>query len=202
MQKLVIGVFNEETNAQNALHDLEKHGFNPKDLSVIMKDRDKADEVVEGTGATVVGNAATGAAAGGALGALAGLLIGIGAITIPGLGAVLIGGPLAAALGITGAAATTVSGAATGALAGGLIGALTGLGVPENEARIYEERINEGGILLAVPARESELDAVEDIMDTHGADQIRAVTTDRKDPVRHEKDKTVVSDDEHAYRYR
>lgn len=108
---------------------------------------------------------------------LAGLLVGIGAIAVPGIGALFIGGPLAAALGLSGAAATTVSGAATGALAGGLIGALLGLGVPEEDARIYEERIKEGGILIAIPSRTGDEARAMDILEDTGADQVRAITT-------------------------
>src|SRR3989344_5832380 len=50
------------------------------------------------------------------------------------------GGTVAAALGITGAAATAVSAATTGALAGGLLGGLIAIGIPDKEAKIYEQR--------------------------------------------------------------
>ena len=86
--------------------------------------------------------AATGALAGGLLGGAAGWLIGIGALAIPGVGPIIAAGPLAAALG----------GAALGAAGGGLIGALTGAGVPEEEAKWYDERVRSGSILLTVRA--------------------------------------------------
>jgi uncharacterized membrane protein len=201
MQKLVLGVFNDEVGAESALAELEKRGFNPKDLSVIMKDRGdgRFAEHAESKGAHVMGNAAAGAATGGAIGALAGLLVGIGAITLPGVGAILIGGPLAAALGATGAAATTISGAATGAVAGGLIGALTGLGIPEKDARYYEESIRTGGILLAVPVTERDADDAEDILDAHGADQIRSITTNREHIRRDDRE---LDDMDRKYHYR
>ncbi len=101
-------------------------------------------------------------------------MIGIGAIAIPGIGGLLIGGPLAAALGLTGAAAATVSGAVTGALAGGLVGGLVGLGVPEETAKVYENRIREGGVLIAVAAREGD-DEAHAVLEEHGADEIRNV---------------------------
>lgn len=73
-----------------------------------------------------------------------------------------------------GAAATAVSGAATGALAGGLIGALTNLGVPEEDVRVYESRLREGAVLLAVPAVAGrDPSEIQRIFAEHHAEQIR-----------------------------
>lgn len=170
---MVLGVFTDRINAEVSISELEKHGFDPKDISIIMKD--ESGKVVQGTGFNIAEGAASGAATGGILGGLTGLLIGIGAITMPGVGAILIGGPIAAALGITGAAATAVSGAVTGALAGGFVGALVGLGVPEEVARDYEEAIKQGAILIAVPTIDRNEDEAREIMGKHQAHQIRAI---------------------------
>jgi hypothetical protein len=77
---------------------------------------------------------------GGVLGGTVGLLAGIGTLAIPGLGAFIAAGPLLAAL----------SGAAAGAATGGVVGALIGLGIPEYEAKAYEDRLKAGGYLVAV----------------------------------------------------
>ena len=61
-------------------------------------------------------------------------------LAIPGLGPLLAAGPIVAALAGAGA---------VGAL-GGIIGALAGMGIPEYEAKRYEGRIREGGVLLSV----------------------------------------------------
>lgn len=178
MASMILGVFSTRENADAAIAELRDSGYDPKHISIIMKNMDNNETVVNnaaGTGSNVAGGAASGATTGGVVGALAGLLVGIGAIAIPGVGALLIGGPLAAALGLTGAAATTVSGALTGALAGGLIGALVGLGVPEEDAKVYQQRIEAGGILVAVPAKTGESADAKDILATNGADQIRSV---------------------------
>lgn len=171
----IFGLYDRRDDAESALDRLEKEGFNPKDVSVVMRQVEGGD-VVESTGSgEVARGAAGGAATGGVIGALAGLLIGVGAIAIPGIGALLIGGPIAAALGITGAAATAVSGAVTGALAGGLVGALTKIGVPEREARAYEERIKTGAILLAVPVKDRDEGEVKRILEDTGATDITSV---------------------------
>lgn len=180
MAKMVIGVFSETEEAENAMEDLKKMNYNPKDISIVMKERDGGDKVINQTGTTHVGSGTmSGVATGGVLGALASLLV-IGGI-VPGLGAIFIGGPLAAALGLTGVAATAVSAAATGALAGGIVGALSGLGLSGREAVEYEESIKSGGILVAVPARIDHEDEVKDVLQNNHADQIRVMEHDEKD---------------------
>ena len=69
---------------------------------------------------------------GGAIGGTLGLLAGIGTLAIPGLGPFIAPGPIIAAL----------SGAAAAAAAG----ALVVLGIPEYEAKVYEDRIKKAGI--------------------------------------------------------
>jgi uncharacterized membrane protein len=179
-ERLILGVFGDTDNAEDAIDDLREFGLNPKDISIVMKDKEGREELAGNTGANVAGSAASGAATGGVIGGIAGLLIGIGAIAIPGVGALLIGGPLAAALGLTGAAATTVSGAVTGALAGGIVGALVGLGLPEHEAREYEDRIKQGGILVVIPSTRGREDEIRDILSDNGADQIKAIDFDEQ----------------------
>lgn len=175
MQQTVLGIFQDRDGAEDAIDELEGLDYDPKDISIIMKDSGEAREFAHDTGANVAGGAVSGAVTGGVLGGIAGLLVGIGAITLPGLGALLIGGPIAAALGLTGAAAATTTGAVTGALAGGLVGALVSLGVPEEEAHEYEDRIRAGAILIAVPASLRTADEVKQILSDNGAEQIRTI---------------------------
>jgi hypothetical protein len=174
---MVMGIFDNKNNAEKVVNELQISGFNPKDISIIMKDGESTKEMGDATSAKVSTGAATGAVTGGVIGALAGLLVGVGAIVIPGIGAVLIGGPIAAALGLTGAAATAVSGTVTGILAGGVLGALVNLGVPENEAKIYEQRLNQGDVIIAVPVMEDQEQAVIDVLKNNGAEQINTVNT-------------------------
>jgi hypothetical protein len=43
-----------------------------------------------------------------------------------------------------------LAGAGAGGAIGGIVGALVGMGIPEFEAKRYEGRVKEGGILLSV----------------------------------------------------
>ena len=87
--------------------------------------------------------ATTGAGTGALLGGGLGWLVGIGALAIPGLGPFIAAGPIMAAL----------AGAGVGGAVGGLTGALVGMGIPEYEAKRYEGRVKDGGILVSVHLR-------------------------------------------------
>lgn len=172
MGTMVLAAFHNQTDADVVIRELETLGYNPKDISVITK---KESKVIEDTGDGLLEGATSGAVTGGAVGGLAGLLAGAG--IFPALASLMIGGPIAVALGLTGAAATAVSGAVTGAVAGGLIGALVGLGVPEETAAYYDEAVEKGGVVVAVPAAVSEEQKVEDILSAHHAEQVTSVVT-------------------------
>ena len=175
---VVLGVFSNEANAESAITKLETRGYNPKDMSILMKDTAGAKRISDDTGANMAEGALKGASTGAVVGGVAGFLAGT---VLPGLGGFLIGGPIGAAIGLTGAAATTVSGAATGAVAGGLIGALMGtFGLSEEEAKDYETRINEGGILVAVPAKEGDESEVRAIITNFDADGVRVIDSEDK----------------------
>jgi uncharacterized membrane protein len=169
----VVSVFSDKTNAEEAIKILKEDGYNPKDISIVMKDSRESKEMAEEMGTGTVGGAVSGATGGAILGGIAGL---IASYMLPGLGAFFIGGPIAAALGLTGAAASTASGAATGAVAGGLLGALTGFGLTKSEAESYRERVEGGGILVAVPARDGDEMRVESTLRKYQAQDIKTVS--------------------------
>jgi len=174
---MVFALFENREDADAAVDSLTQEHYNPKDISIVMRSEERVEAEEEGS--PVAKGAASGAATGAVVGGIAGLLIGIGTLAIPGIGALLIGGPIAAALGLTGAAATTISGAITGALAGGLVGGLVGLGVPREQAEMYEERIRQGAILIAVPVRNGNERLVREVLENRNASDITAVSMRR-----------------------
>jgi hypothetical protein len=174
--RTVIGIFADKVNAETAIDRLNDLGYKSENMSLIMKENIAGEKTIKGVGVNMAEGAASGVATGGVIGGITGFLIGAGMLAIPGLGALFIGGPLAATLGLTGAAATAVSAAATGALAGGVIGILIGIGLPEETARIYETKIIEGGLLLAVPANTAKDEtAITGVFQELAADQIKAL---------------------------
>jgi hypothetical protein len=106
---------------------------------------------------------ATGVTTGGAIGGTLGLLAGIGALAIPGVGPFIAAGPIMGAL----------AGLGVGGAVGGLVGALVGMGIPEYEAKRYEGRVKDGGVLLSVHCDTSEeIKRAEDLLKGTGAEDI------------------------------
>ena len=137
MRKAVFGIASE-LQADEILNRLKLAGFSTNDVSILVPSgtRDLAHEAHT----KAPEGATTGAGTGGVLGGALGWLVGIGAIAIPGLGPFIAAGPIMAAL----------SGAAIGAAVGGITGALAGMGVPAYEAKLYEDKVREGSILISV----------------------------------------------------
>ena len=97
------------------------------------------------------------------LGGAMGWLIGVGALAIPGLGPFIAAGPIMAAL----------AGAGLGGAVGGLAGALIGMGIPEYEAKRYEGRVKDGGILLSVHCDSSEwVKRAKQVLEQTGAQDV------------------------------
>ena len=138
----VVAVFDERDDAQDAINELKGAGFRGDDIGLVAQDRDEARAMAGETGTKAGEGAATGAVLGGLLGGLGGFLAGVGALAIPVIGPVIAAGAFASAL----------AGAAAGAGVGAIAGALIGMGIPEEEANWYEERVRGGGWLVSVRA--------------------------------------------------
>jgi hypothetical protein len=91
------------------------------------------------------------------------LLAGIGALAIPGVGPLIAAGPIMGAL----------AGLGVGGAVGGLLGALVGMGIPEYEAKRYEGRVKNGGILISVHCESSEeISRAREILKATGAEDV------------------------------
>ena len=166
-RKRAVGVFPTRREAEHALTELRDSGFPMDRVSVVAKDGDRRDDIAGVETTERIGNkadegAAKGALTGGALGGLTGLLVGLGALAIPGIGPVMLAGATATAI------ATTLSGTAIGAAAGGLIGALIGLGIPEERARVYNERVSRGEYLVMVEGDQDDIHRAQAILSRGG----------------------------------
>jgi hypothetical protein len=117
-----------------------------------------SEQIQESHGNEASEGAGVGATTGTVLGGVTGFLIGVGLLAIPGVGPVLAAGAEISALG------ATLAGAGTGALAGGIVGALVGLGIPEKQAKVYENRVKAGDYLLMVSGDDDHIARVESIM--------------------------------------
>ncbi len=155
-------LYDNYTDAQNAVRGLETAGVPHSDISIVAnnsdswfnadkkvdRDRDGVDDRAEGAG--------TGAGIGAGLGGAAGLLAGLGLLAIPGLGPVVAAGWLAA----------TAVGAAAGAATGGLVGALTEAGVSKEDAPMYAEGVRRGGTLVSARVPDADRTRLDAILNT------------------------------------
>ena len=151
----VIGIFQREEEAINAIKRLQTNGYADDEISVLAKDKDSVKHVEEATGSDVIdksgkAKAAGGAAIGGVVGGAGALLAELGILAIPGVGPFLAVGPIVA----------TLTGIVAGGAIGGIAGALVELGVDKAEAKEYEEYIDRGDILVLVDDKHNKDDEV------------------------------------------
>jgi uncharacterized membrane protein len=171
VHRRAVGVFSNRQDLENALHELRNSGYPMDSVSIIKRHADRKDDEIAGTEVRErVGNkaeegATAGAISGGALGGLTGLLVGLGTLAIPGIGPIMLAGATATAL------ATTLAGAGIGAAAGGLLGALIGLGIPEERAKVYHERVERGDYLVVIDGTDSEIARAEKILRHRGVEE-------------------------------
>jgi hypothetical protein len=163
MAKAVLGLVDSEGQAERIVDGLKAAGFSNNDISVLFPDKSGTRDFAHEQHTKAPEGAAAGAGTGGVLGGVLGWLVGIGSLAIPGVGPFIAAGPIMAAL----------AGAGVGAAVGGLSGALIGLGIPEYEAKQYEEKIKQGNILISVHSEDSdERDRAKDIFERAGAHDI------------------------------
>jgi hypothetical protein len=164
------GIYSTRAAVESAVDTLKAEGYRNTDISVLFLQnagtKDFAHEKNTKDPEAAPAVAVTGAVIGGTLGWL-----GISALAIPGLGPFIAAGPMIAAL------AGSFVGGAVGEAAGealrGITGALIGMGIPEHEARRYEERIKSGGILLSVHCDNPEwTKKAKELLENTGAEDV------------------------------
>jgi hypothetical protein len=168
----VFGIYTDTTSVDRAVEALKAAGFSNSDVSALFPDNQGTRDFAHEKNTKAPEGATTGAGTGAILGGGLGWLAGIGALAIPGLGPFIAAGPIMAAL----------AGAGVGGAVGGLTGALIGMGIPEYEAKRYEGRVKDGGILLSVHSDTSdEIKRAKEILERTGAEDISSTGESRGD---------------------
>ena len=159
----VFGIYPGYTAVETAVDALRSAGFRNADISALFPENSGTREFAHEKNTKAPEGATTGAGTGVVLGGAMGWLLGIGAIAIPGLGPFIAAGPIMAAL----------AGAGVGGTVGGIAGALVGMGIPEYEAKRYEGRVKDGGVLLSVHSDNSDwTKRAKEILKSTGAQDI------------------------------
>ena len=163
----VFGIVKTHAQAEQIVENLQEAGFPGTEISILLPDNEGSHDIGHVKATKAPEGATTGATTGGVAGGVLGLLAGIGALAIPGVGPFIAAGPIMAAL----------SGAAIGATTGGVVGALIGMGIPEIEAKRYEDKLKTGNYLIAVHTHDGdEKDSAKEIFEAAGAEDISTTT--------------------------
>ncbi len=169
-EKMLTAVVRDRAAANRTYEWLQERGYSSSDINILMSDRTRSsfgDSGTEGkikSGDHALEGVATGGTVGTAIGATLGaLFLTVSAgVVIPGLG-LMVAGPLLAGLAAGGA----------GAVAGGIVGGLIGLGIPESNAKAYEEALNTGGVVFGVsPRTDEDATTIQTYFEKHGAENI------------------------------
>jgi|SRR5579884_3797218 len=157
------GIYKDRASVENAVNALKQADFRNTDISVLFPDNSGTKDFAHEKNTKAPEGAATGAGSGAVVGGTLGWLVGIGALAIPGVGPFIAAGPIVAAL----------AGVGVGGAIGGITGALVGMGIPEYEAKRYEGRVKEGGILLSVHCDDSKwTKRAKEILEQTGAQEV------------------------------
>jgi uncharacterized membrane protein len=153
---IAVALYDQHTQAEDAVKALQRAGFDMKKISIIGKDYQSEEHVIgflnAGDRAKILGK--YGAFWGGLMGALFGSAL----MFVPVLGHIIVLGPLAAMLfsGIQGA--VVVGGVS--ALAGGLMS----IGIPKDSVLRYETALKANKFLLMVHGDSEEISRAHDVL--------------------------------------
>ncbi len=152
MTKHVTALFHNPNEAARAVEALIRAGVKREEISLFAGDAVLANHFGLADKSKAPEGATTGGIIGGALGLIAGAAV---TATTAGVG-ILATGPILVGL----------AGLGAGGVVGGLVGGLVGLGIPEREAKYYDEQIRErDAILIGVTTDDLDTRKIEAILD-------------------------------------
>lgn len=167
-QKRAIGILSTQNDTEESLKALHHNGFPMDKISVVGRDinadaetpgnaevSDRLGSTKVGATSGVVGDTATMSATGFTL-------LGLTSLALPGIGVVLAAGSFAAAL-----AATVASTGVAAVASNNLIKALAHMGLSDEQARIYGDRLQQGNYLVMVEGTEAEIQQAESVLREH-----------------------------------
>jgi len=163
-----LGVLSDRQQAEQAINELKASGFPMDNVSILAKDADKGEQISGAEISDHVGDKEINSANGIVSDTLAaslwgGILVGLGSIAIPGIGIMIAAGSAGVAL-----AATVASTGVAAANIGALVRALSDLGIPEEDARVYSDRLLQGHYLVMVDGTQDEVRRAETIFSNQG----------------------------------
>jgi len=168
-RKQAIGIFRRREIVLQALDELKNSGFPMNKISVITRKPERDEQLdapnTRETNITQAEGATMGALASARTAGLLTLVGGLGVLLIPGFG------PAMAVESVL----ITLLGSGASATAGGLIGALRGWFLPEEAARLYNDRVFQGNYLVTIEGTENDILLAEPVLQRWGIEEWRIV---------------------------
>lgn len=164
MSKYISATFKTRQAAEEVLHKLDSIGIKDEQVGMVVSDETRGNSFNIEEGSKMQEGLASGAVAGGLVGGVVAALTVATTIVAPGLNLV-----------VAGVVASAFAGIGAGATTGGLIGAIIGAGETEYEAKIYEDEIKNGAILVSVePKNDQQRKEIKDIFERGDAYNLAA----------------------------
>ncbi|HWS05164.1 MAG TPA: general stress protein [Burkholderiaceae bacterium] len=162
---IAVAVYESHTQAEQAVHELARAGFDMKTISILGKDYHSEEHVVgyfnAGDRARFFGKL------GAFWGGLAGILFGSALMFVPVVGHIVVLGPIAA----------TIAGGLQGAVLGGgfsaLVGALTAIGVPKDSVLRYETALKASKFLVIVHGGGDDIRRAHEVLAAAGSSDVQ-----------------------------
>ena len=164
-----VGIFNTHNEAEQAIKDLSKAGFDMKKLSIVGQGYHSEEDAIGyyNTGDRVKFWGKQGAFWGG----LWGVLLGSAFFWVPGVGPLAVGGPLVAVI-VAGLEGAVLTGGVTA-----LGAALYSIGIPKDSIVTYEMALKADKFLVIVHGSKDEVARAADILGTNVDAEVNTHTT-------------------------
>ncbi|MBW4646447.1 MAG: ChaB family protein [Goleter apudmare HA4340-LM2] len=167
-ERTISAVFREQKQVDDVIRRLLDRGV-PRDHISVLGKNFQSETRISGfitKKDVILGGLKTGAIFGSLFGSFLSLLTGVGVLFIPFVGAIVAAGPISAVL----------LGAATGAIAGsagaGLVSVFTALGMPEDQAAVYQTRLQAGEFLLMAEVPSDRVGEFQLLLESSGGEEI------------------------------
>jgi hypothetical protein len=164
MHPLVLALFDDPASAAVAARDLRALGIARERVSVVARSHDEEGALAEASGASP-GSEIEDSRPASRLGELSAHLLAAIALVVPGVGPIVADGPLAAGLG-----------EAAGHVAGGIARALREAGLERSEADRWQQRIEDGAILVGAHVDSAGVRPAREIFSRNGAASVAEAT--------------------------
>jgi hypothetical protein len=164
MHPLVLALFDDPASAAVAARDLRALGIARERVSVVARSHDEEGALAEASGASP-GSEIEDSRPASRLGELSAHLLAAIALVVPGVGPIVADGPLAAGLG-----------EAAGHVAGGIARALRDAGLERSEADRWQQRIEDGAILVGAHVDSAGVRPAREVFSRNGAASVAEAT--------------------------